>query len=276
VIGIRFFKPCEELQDIVARIYAHDSGPALAGDSRWLIVPDGEIKLIFPFRGDISCRIGETERLHRRSRLILSGMRTEPGALAFPTGVDAVGIIVKPEAAYRLVDPPHDSVTNCTLDGEEVFNAAARRWQDELMQLQRLDDRIAHLQRRLCEWLRARDRRDLAFEYAVRRLRQHHGGLRIEELARDIGWSRRHLERRFLQRLGVGPKSFASVVRFHAVYKSIRQLPATPHARAPVGDLIYRHYFDQAHFTKAFKRYAGVPPTTYFRMQDYGRVYIPR
>ena len=40
------------------------------------------------------------------------------------------------------------------------------------------------------------------------------------------------------------------------------------------GDLI-RHYFDQSHFVKAFKRYSGVTPTAYFRVNDYGRLYIP-
>ena len=208
-MGIRFYPPCEELRGIVARIYAHESGPSTPGDPRWLIVPDGDVKLILPFAGAIRCQIGDTERLHPASRLILSGMRTKPGGLSFPNGVDAIGVIIRPEAAYRLVSPPHSGITNSTFDGEEIFDARARRLQNELMELPGEEARVARLQIRLCEWLRRHDRRDLAFEHAVCRLKQREGRIRIEQLACEVGWSRRHLERRFLEHIGVGPKDLA-------------------------------------------------------------------
>jgi transcriptional regulator GlxA family with amidase domain len=62
-------------------------------------------------------------------------MRTQPGGLSFPCGVDAIGVIIRPEAAYRLLAQPHSGITNRTFDGEEIFDAAARRLQDELMDL---------------------------------------------------------------------------------------------------------------------------------------------
>ena len=270
MVGIRFYPPCEELRGIVARIYAHESSPSAPGDPRWLIVPDGDVKLILPFAGAIRCQIGDTQRLHPASRLILSGMRTKPGGLSFPSGVNAIGVIIRPEAAYRLLAPPHSGITNRTFDGEEIFDAAARRLQDELMDLPSEEDRIARLQVRLCEWLRRHDRRDLAFEHAVRRLKQHEGRIRIEALACEVGWSRRHLERRFLEHAGVGPKDLANILRFHAVYKRIRRS-----ADGRYAPLIQDHYFDQSHFLKAFKQFAGVTPRVYSGIHDYGLVYIP-
>ena len=270
MVGIRFYPPCQELRGIVARIYAHASGSSAPGDPRWLIVPDGDVKLIFPFAGAIRCQIGDSERLHPASRLILSGMRTQPGGLSFPDGVDAIGVIIRPEAAYRLLGPPHSGITNRTFDGEEIFDAAARRLQDELMDLLSEEDRVARLQVRLCEWLRRHDRRDLAFEHAVRRLKQHEGRIRIEALACEVGWSRRHLERRFLEHAGVGPKDLANILRFHAVYKRIRRS-----ADGHYAPLIQDHYFDQSHFLKAFKQFAGVTPRVYSGIHDYGLVYVP-
>ena len=269
-MGIRFYRPCEELRGIVARIYAHDSGPSTPGDPRWLIVPDGDIKLILPFAGAIRCEIGDSSRLHPESRLILSGMRTKPGALSFPNGVAAIGVIIRPEAAYRLVGQPHSGIINSTFDGEEIFDAGARRLQDALMDLHREEDRVACLQRTLCEWLRRHERRDLTFEHAVRCLKQHEGRIRIEALARALGCSRRHLERRFLERVGVGPKDLANVLRFHAVYKRMRR-SADGHYASVIQD----HYFDQSHFLKAFKRYTGITPRVYSESRDYGFVYIP-
>jgi methylphosphotriester-DNA--protein-cysteine methyltransferase len=269
VVGIRFFRPCAPLAGVVSRIYAHDSGPIELGNLRWLIVPDGEIKLIFPARGDICCTIGDTGRLHRAGRLILSGMRTSPGYLAFPEGVDAIGVIIKPEAAYRLIDVPHDEITNCTLDAEEVFGAAARRCQQQLSNASCVEERVAAIQRELSVWLARRPQREPEFEWAVRRLAQHGGWLRIDKLAHEIGWSRRHLERRFQERVGIAPKSLASVLRFHAVYKRMRSTPGS------YGRLIHANYYDQPHFLKDFKRYAGMSPRAYAAATDYGKLYIP-
>jgi AraC-like DNA-binding protein len=269
-VNIRFYRPREELREVVARIYAHASGPIAPGDRRWLIAPDGDVKLIFPLAGAIRCRIGTTAQLHRESRLIVSGMRTLPGELSFPNGVDAIGVIIRPEAAYRLLGSPHHRLTNATFDGEDIFDGRARQLQSELMSLAREPDRVAHLQARLCQWLRAREERDLAFEAAVARIRQSEGRIRIEAVAHHVGWSRRHLERRFLDRIGVGPKELANVLRFNAVYKRMRRT-----AEGHYAALIQDHYFDQSHFLKAFRHYTGVTPRAYSTTSDYGLIYIP-
>jgi AraC-like DNA-binding protein len=270
-LPIRFFQPIRELADVVTRIYAHDTGLASPGDeSSWLIVPDGEIKVIFPVRGDITCAIGDRVRLHRAGRLIVSTMRTAPGHLSFPGGVDAIGVIVRPEAAYRLFDVPHYELANLTLDGEEVIGAAARLWHEELASLSALEDRVSVLQKRLWGWLRRRERRDRAYEFAVRRVRHAEGSIVIEDVALQLGWSRRHLERRFREYVGVGPKTFATILRFHAAYKRLRNAGPSRYADA-IGDA----YFDQSHFLKEFKRFTGTTPGAYTRAADYGSLYIP-
>src|SRR5262245_57476914 len=269
-MGIRFFPPCEQLRGIVARFYTHESDASSPGDPRWLIVPDGDIKLIFPFSGAISCQIGARGRLHAASRLIVSGMRTQPGNLSFPSGVNAIGVIIRPEAAYTLLPVPHSEITDTTFDAEEILGARARWLQEELMELPRAEDRVAHLQTRLCAWARARQARDLPFEYAVSQVRRYEGRIRIDILAQDVGWSRRRLERRFLEHAGVSPRALASIVRFNAVYKRMRHVATGGYAT-----LIQDHYFDQSHFLKAFKRYAGMTPRAYAGSRDYGTVYIP-
>lgn len=119
-------------------------------------------------------------------------------------------------------------------------------------------------------WLSRRERRDRAYEYAVRRVRHAEGSIRIEDVARQLGWSRRHLERRFREYLGVGPKTFAAILRFHAAYKRLRH--ASPNR---YGDAIGHAYFDQSHFLKEFKRFTGTTPRGYTPEADYGSLYIP-
>jgi len=126
-MAIRLFQPREELREFVGRIYAHESRQSEIVDPRWLIVPDGEIKVIFPFRGDILCTIGDTERLHPVSRLIVSGMRTVPGYLGFPNVVGAIGVVLKPEAAHRFLDVPCTRSPTEPSRGRSLSRATTRR-----------------------------------------------------------------------------------------------------------------------------------------------------
>ena len=121
------------MRDVIVRLYVHESGAASIAGPRWLIVPDGELKLIFPYRGAIGCSIGSTERVHPESRLIVSGMRDRPGHLRFPGDVGAVGVILHAHAVHRLTGVPQHEIANCTLDGEDVFGPGVRDWQGPLM-----------------------------------------------------------------------------------------------------------------------------------------------
>jgi AraC-like DNA-binding protein len=275
-VSIRFFPPWPALRDVISRIYAHQSPASEVAEPRWLIVPDGEIKLIFPFDGDIACTIGDATRHHRAARVIVSGMRTIPGRLEFPEGVAAIGVIIRPEAVYRLIDIPHHELANRTLDGGEVLGPAlARGWADEWLHTDGLEARVERIQAALHARVIAvasRVRREAAFEHAVRRMRRSSGRVRIDALAHEIGWSRRHLARVFQAHAGVTPSELAGVLRFHAVYRQLRAVPA-----ASASGLIYDYYYDHSHFLKDFKRYTGATLRGYLSASghDYGRLYVP-
>ncbi|MEV5407846.1 helix-turn-helix transcriptional regulator [Thermopolyspora sp. NPDC052614] len=85
------------------------------------------------------------------------------------------------------------------------------------------------------------------------------GNLRVGELARDLGWSRRHLTERFRREVGLTPKAAARVIRFARACRMLRSPCPPPLARvaADCG------YFDQAHLAREFRELAGVTATTW-------------
>ena len=85
-----------------------------------------------------------------------------------------------------------------------------------------VEARVECVQAILLEAICPRRRHEPAVEHAVRRLRSSTGMVPIEPLARELGWSRRQLERQFLEQIGVSPKNLASVFRFHAAYRRLR------------------------------------------------------
>src|SRR5262245_13052130 len=81
----------------------------------------------------------------------------------------------------------------------------------------------------------------------------------ISELADYCEVSVRQLERGFRHVIGTSPKVFARILRFQ---QAQRRLMFDP--EADLTSLAYEcGYFDQAHFIKDFKAFAGQTPTEY-------------
>jgi AraC-like DNA-binding protein len=95
--------------------------------------------------------------------------------------------------------------------------------------------------------------------YAWDRLAETGGNLRIEELAREVGWSRRYLAERFRAETGLAPKAAARVIRFEGTCDRLLAPDRPPLARvaAEAG------YVDQAHLSRDFRDLAGIPATAW-------------
>lgn len=98
-----------------------------------------------------------------------------------------------------------------------------------------------------------------AISVVADRILHQHGRVNIEVLAHDAGLSRRQLERRFLAEVGAPPKLYARTARFHHVLQLLANSPVPSWQ-----DIAYRcGYYDQAHFIREFRFFAGKSPSNY-------------
>ena len=84
------------------------------------------------------------------------------------------------------------------------------------------------------------------------------GALTIGALAAEVGWSRQHLGRRFVEEFGLSPKSAARVMRFDRTRHALAARPTTTsiaEVAAACG------YYDQAHLNREFAELAHCTPT---------------
>ncbi len=113
---------------------------------------------------------------------------------------------------------------------------------------------LRHLDQALCEQASARERR-----IHVRGALSLLGSLSVRETARELGISERRLHLVFSEDVGLSPKQWSRVRRFQralcALYKGVDMRWAE--LAATCG------YADQAHFSRDFRRFSGVDPTTY-------------
>nr|WP_280411397.1 helix-turn-helix domain-containing protein [Nocardia asiatica] len=75
-------------------------------------------------------------------------------------------------------------------------------------------------------------------------------------MADEYGWSRRHFSRRFIDQVGIAPKSYGSLMRSSAASTALIRTD-TPDPGRIAGDF---GYYDQSHFHREFHRFAATTP----------------
>jgi AraC-like DNA-binding protein len=141
---------------------------------------------------------------------------------------------------------------------DELVGPAAIELSDRLRETSGWEQRFDILERLFldawCDEPAPEPRAELS--WAWRRLRETAGGVGVQELAREVGWSRRHLSDRFRAEYGLSPKVAARVLRFEQAVSVLKRRPTTRLAdlAANLG------YADQAHLTREWHSLAGCSP----------------
>jgi AraC-like DNA-binding protein len=152
---------------------------------------------------------------------------------------------------------PLHELTNRVVDLETMFGAAGVRLLSELHDAGSWEARFAIVDREVAARIQAARRPPEAVTWAWRRLKNSHGQVSIGTLLDEIGCSQRHLIARFRDELGLTPKVFARVLRFGRALDAMQRDPSVR-----LADLaIDCGYFDQAHFSRDFREFAGISPT---------------
>jgi len=245
---VSFTQPEKQLSPYVALIWVFESsfGVPLA-DSR-IIVPDGRAKIIVPYRNSLCATVTTGLLNAQEHHIFLVGIQRNPTTIASTaTDTGTIGVELTPKGLYHLFNLSMHEITDRMVSFEELFGP---------------QEKIVLLQSALAQLLQQNDK-----EYL---LAQTHGAMRVQELAAHTGYTRRYLDRLFQERVGVSPKSLASILRFQEVYQGWMQHQSPTFFR----DQWPAYYYDQAHFIKEFKRFTGYTPQHYTAIvNEFGRAF---
>jgi AraC-like DNA-binding protein len=138
---------------------------------------------------------------------------------------------------------------------DDLWGRDAVRAQEQLRGASSWDDRFAITEAALARRYQAGRAADPEVAFAWGQMVASRGCLRVEQLAAEVGWSRKRLWSRFRSQIGLTPKRAAQLVRFdHAAHRL-----AAGHSAALVA--AESGYTDQSHLHRDVKTFAGVTPT---------------
>jgi AraC-like DNA-binding protein len=178
-----------------------------------------------------------------------------PGSLrAVGRDIECLQVRLSPVVAHSvLADSPELGGTMVGLD--DLWGRDATRTQEQLRAAASWDDRFAIAEAALARRLEAGRAVDPEIAFAWGRIVTNRGRVRIDQLAAEIGWSRKRLWSRFGSQIGLTPKRATQLVRFDNAAHGLAAGHSAARVAAETG------YADQSHLHRDVLAFAGVTPT---------------
>ena len=220
-------------------------------------LPTEEVPVIFSFGAPVRVYdAGDSERyadlLHFATGAYDSYVRV--GTTTGASGGVQINFTIL--GARLFLGLPLEAMRNRAVPLDDVLGADARRLSMQLYDAPDWDARFDILDREVAARLSIARVPSPEVLWAWRRILESGGRVPIASLVGETGWSQRHLIARFREHIGLPPKTMARVLRFSRAAQALRQ-----DNRPKLADIACDcGYYDQAHFTRDFRAFAGVTP----------------
>jgi AraC-like DNA-binding protein len=195
-----------------------------------------------------------------RYAAMVGGLHDAPALIAQGEPQTGIQLRLTWRGSRALLGVPAGQLAGDVVDLDTLLGRATDRLLDRLAAAPDWPRRFALLDAELAAiGARGRGERGVLPEvgYAWDRLEETGGNLRIADLAREVGWSRRHLAEKFRAETGLAPKAAARVIRFERACDRLRGRERPPLAQVAADG----GYVDQAHLSRDFRDLAGLTAT---------------
>jgi len=159
---------------------------------------------------------------------LVGGLHTRPALIAHHGRQAGVQIALSPLHARALLGIPAGELASLDVHGEDLLGPRVPRLLERLHEQTSWTRRFDVLDAALASWLLDVPGPPAEVAGAWDVLVARAGAVRVEALARHVGWSTRHLAKRFRAETGLSVKEAARVVRFDVP----RRPPVRPRRRA--------------------------------------------
>jgi len=205
-------------------------------------------------------------------QLFASGLTTRRAVLAHDGREHGVQLDLTPAGARAVLGLPAGELGASVVGLDVLLGPSATEVAERLAACSAWDARFGVLDDVLLRLLDRLPPASPELERAWTVLVASGGAVRVDDLAREVGWSRRHLGSRFLREYGITPKEAARVVRF----ERSRWMIAGP-GRPRLGDVAADcGFYDQAHLCREWAALAGCSPSAWLAGEEFPSVQEPQ
>lgn len=224
-------------------------------------VPVLMIPLIIGFEAPFEIASPETAHpAPLRARSFLAGAHDSFSLVDSAGSTNCVQVNLTFHGASRLFRCPMSALHNRVLPFEDVAGKEGRQLVERLSNARDWAARFDHLDSYLMRRLPGASEADGRVALAMAGIAASRGQCEIRDLAARLDVTPKRLIADFHRQVGLSPKTVARLHRFDQARRALTRWPQAP-ALAEIA--LGAGYYDQAHFNRDFRKFAGVSPTAF-------------
>ncbi|MCH6234958.1 helix-turn-helix domain-containing protein [Cognataquiflexum rubidum] len=235
-------------------IWERDSSEPLVVQSP----PSGFNALVFNYSDPYWAYQNETQK-EKVPIAFVSGQFTANYHLEVNGKIGIIGVVLKASSLYNFFGLNMVSLVNKRLDLLDALGENTNGIFDSVKNASTAEERIKLIQDFLLSHLEAARSRQSIIDDTISFIDQNNGMVTIEEVLVKFKISRRYLEKRFLEKVGISPKLYSRIKRFGNLSNKVAHTNEIDWQ-----DLVFESGFhDQSHLAKDYKAFNQMNPSDY-------------
>ncbi len=254
-VQVQFYTPHPLLQEFINCIMVVHAKIGEGQSSVVCYPPTPQNSIFFYINDPIKVQKDGGHDFIVQPRSVIVGLQSSKVKLDVNRDHKAVRVGFHPGGMYRLLGFSMAEMIDGSFDAADLFGNDIRDVNNKLQDAANFHE-IRHAIEQFLLQKREKLKRALPFDQAMLELVRFDGNVKMEKIASLACLSLRQFERLSKERIGVPPKVFARLVRFSKAYRMRENFPGMSWT-----SIAYEcGYFDQMHFIRDFKEFAGISP----------------
>ncbi|MBT8220775.1 MAG: helix-turn-helix domain-containing protein [Bacteroidia bacterium] len=257
MISVKEYTPSPFLAPFVDKYYRGSFNTLAEPNRSFKIIPNGCLELIIHLK-ELYCKLPTDNHLAYTPDYMLIGMFSRAYQVHFSETVPIFSIRFKPEALPYILRIRGSEIFENYGDIEAVLE---NKFLDFCHQIREEKSVGAMIARTEIFLLNIISKQKVEENYVTRAARIISNAQinNVQEISTKVNISRRQLERKFRELIGISPKQYLRLIRINKVMQMLEQ-----NQSLNLTDIAYHcGYFDQAHFIKDFKHITDQTPSSY-------------
>ncbi|MBC8110428.1 MAG: AraC family transcriptional regulator [Verrucomicrobia bacterium] len=253
------FLPTPALQPYVHRFWILENEPSDSYPMEHIVTPNGMEALILSYR-----QVNYSFMMNGKIISLPEAYLFIPSVSfsIITTGCSGfIGILFKSGSLHKLLKNPMTELIGQAVEPQAFLGSQPIRSLLEKLPESTFALRVAYVEDFLSQYF-CMGACLTTIQYATQLIRQSIGMKPVEQIAEQVGVSRRAIEKQFMEKVGLSPKYYSRMVRFSAVQRFLMN-----HPQSSWLDLTHQFgYYDQSHLIKDFYDFTGSSPQEFAAM----------
>jgi AraC-like DNA-binding protein len=170
-------------------------------------------------------------------------------------------VVFQPDGINKLLGVPASDLRDLIVQTEDIFGKDGLELAERLFEKNTTPEKIGILNGFfvnlvLRQTMKSENLMTPTLEFIFR----NRGIVTLAQLEKFTGYTERHIERKFLETVGMAPKRFINIVKLHNFLKHLNDNTGGSN----LTQIAYEAgYADQSHLIKEFRKYTGMTPKLY-------------